>query len=111
MNTANLKSELMRIVAEIQIDWKIKWLIKVSKILKITPSKAAFTPPPITPEKEVKNKHKETDLVALMELARQPTPDTIDLGKVEKIISQLDQSIFLLRNSKNACIMDYGRIF
>ncbi|MFK7981028.1 MAG: M56 family metallopeptidase [Saprospiraceae bacterium] len=33
------------------------------------------------------------------------------LGKVEKIISQLDQSIFLLRNSKNACIMDYGRIF
>lgn len=82
MNTANLKSELMRIVGEIQGDWKIKWLIKVSKLLKITPSKAAFTPPPIIPEKEGV---KEIDnSAALLQIGKSPIPESIDLEYLKK---------------------------
>lgn len=82
MNTGNLKLELMRIVGEIQGDWKIKWLIKVSKLLKITPSKAAFIPPPIIPEKKELAEIETSE--SLLNLGKVPIPESIDLESLKK---------------------------
>lgn len=84
MDIINKKSRIIKIVEELQNDSYINWLLKVLEVLKIMPVNSSFTPPPIAPEKEEKIKQKEVDLVALMELARQPTPDTIDLEQLKK---------------------------
>jgi len=84
MDIINKKSRIIKIVEELQNDNIINWLLKILEVLKILPANSSFTPPPITPQKQEVDKQKEAELAALMELARQPTPDHIPLEQLMK---------------------------
>ena len=84
MDIINKKSRIVQIVGELQNDKILSWLLKILEVLRILPANASFTPPPITPEKEGEDLQKETELAALMEIAREPTPDYIPLEQLMK---------------------------
>lgn len=84
MDIINKKSRIIKIVEELQNDKILNWLLKVLEVLKILPTNASFTPPPITPETEKVTNQKEVELTALMELAKQPTPNYLPLEQLIK---------------------------
>lgn len=84
MDIIKKKSKIIKIVQGLQNDRYISWLLKVLEVLKIMPANASFTPPPITPKEADNNEQPETSLTILMELARQPIPDAIDLEQLKK---------------------------
>ncbi len=80
MDIAKKKLKIIKIVEGLHNDKYINWLLKVLEVLKILPSDASFTPPPVTD----KESNEEEYLANLMEIAKQPTPDHIPLEQLIK---------------------------